>query len=65
MLGEALEPVRPVLAAAEQAGAVSAEKVAIIQRAVATVDRRASTRPPSPGENNCSPSLPRCSRRRT
>ena len=40
MLGEALEPVRPVLAAAQQAGEVSAEKVAIIERALAKVDRR-------------------------
>ena len=40
MLGEPLEPVRPVLAAAQQAGEVSAEKVAIIERALATVDRR-------------------------
>ncbi len=40
MLGEALEPVRPVLAAAQQAGGVSAEKVGIIERALEKVDRR-------------------------
>jgi hypothetical protein len=40
MLGEHLEPVRPVLAAAQQAGEVSAEKVAIIERALDKVDRR-------------------------
>ena len=40
MLGEVLEPVRPVLAAAQQAGEVSAEKVAIIERALDKVDRR-------------------------
>ena len=40
MLGEVLEPVRPVLAAAQQAGEVSAEKVAIIERALEKVDRR-------------------------
>ena len=40
MLGEPLEPVRPVLAAAQQAGELSSEKVAIIERAVDKVDRR-------------------------
>ena len=40
MLGEALEPVRPVLAAAQRAGEVSAEKVDIIERALEKVDRR-------------------------
>ena len=40
MLGEPLEPVRPVLAAAQQAGEVSAEKVDIIERALEKVDRR-------------------------
>ena len=40
MLGEVLEPVRPVLAAAQQAGEVSAEKVDIIERALDKVDRR-------------------------
>ena len=40
MLGETLEPVRPVLAAAQQAGEVSAEKVAIIDSALDRVDRR-------------------------
>ena len=40
MLGETLEPVRPVLAAAQQTGAVSAEKVDIIERALDKVDRR-------------------------
>ena len=40
MLGEALEPVRPLLAAAQQAGEVSAEKVSIIERALDKVDRR-------------------------
>ena len=40
MLGEALEPVRPVLAAAQRDGEVSAEKVAIIERALEKVDRR-------------------------
>jgi hypothetical protein len=34
MLGEVLAPVRPVLAAAQHAGEVSAEKVAIIERAL-------------------------------
>jgi hypothetical protein len=40
MLGERLEPVRPVLAAAQRSGEVSAEKVDIIQRALEKVDRR-------------------------
>ena len=40
MLGEALEPVRPVLAAAQREGGVSAEKVDIIERALEKVDRR-------------------------
>ena len=40
MLGGALEPVRPVLAAAQQAGEVSADKVAIIADALDKVDRR-------------------------
>ena len=40
MLGEPLEPIRPVLAAAPQAGEVSAEKVDIIERALDKVDRR-------------------------
>ena len=40
MLGEVLEPVRPVLAAAQQSGEVSAEKVAIIVSALEKVDRR-------------------------
>ena len=40
MLGEVLEPVRPVLAAAQRDGAVSAEKVDIIERALDKVDRR-------------------------
>ena len=40
MLGETLEPVRPVLAAAQRAGEVSAEKLDIIQRALEKVDRR-------------------------
>ena len=39
MLGEVLEPVRPVLAAAQQVGEVSAEKVSIIERALDKVDR--------------------------
>ena len=40
MLGEVLPPVRPVLAAAQRAGEVSAEKVAIIVSALEKVDRR-------------------------
>ena len=40
LLGEPLDPVRPVLAAAQQAGEVSAEKVAVIERALDRVDRR-------------------------
>jgi hypothetical protein len=40
MLGEALQPVRPVLAAAQRSGEVSAEKVDIIARALDKVDRR-------------------------
>ena len=40
MLGETLEPVRPVLAAAQQTGEVSAEKINIIERALDKVDRR-------------------------
>ena len=40
MLGAVLEPVRPVLAAAQQAGEVSADKVAIIADALDKVDRR-------------------------
>ena len=40
MLGAVLEPVRPVLAAAQRAGEVSAEKVAIIADALDKVDRR-------------------------
>ena len=40
MLGERLAPVRSVLAAAQRSGAVSAEKVDIIERALEKVDRR-------------------------
>ena len=38
-LGQALPPARPVLAAAQRTGAVSAEQVAIIERALRQVDR--------------------------
>ncbi len=40
MLGEVLAPVRPVLAAAQRDGAVSAEKVVMIVGALDKVDRR-------------------------
>ena len=40
MLGEPLAAVRPYLAAAQRAGDVSAEQVAIIERAITPVDRR-------------------------
>ena len=40
MLGEPLKPVRPVLAAAQESGEVSAETVDIIERALDKVDRR-------------------------
>ena len=40
MLGEPLAPVRPQLAAAQRDGQVSPEQVAIIERALAKVDRR-------------------------
>ncbi len=40
MLGEALPPIRPFLAAAQRSGEVSAEKVAIIASALGQVDRR-------------------------
>jgi hypothetical protein len=40
MLGQPLPPVRPHLAAAQQAGRVGTEQVAIIERALAQVDRR-------------------------
>jgi Domain of unknown function (DUF222)/HNH endonuclease len=40
MLGESLDPVRPHLAAAQRDGEVSAEQVAIIERAITPVDRR-------------------------
>jgi DNA invertase Pin-like site-specific DNA recombinase len=43
MLGEVLEPVRPLLAVAQQAGEVSAEKVSIIASALKRVDRRGFT----------------------
>ncbi|MET1007010.1 MAG: DUF222 domain-containing protein, partial [Propionibacteriaceae bacterium] len=39
MLGEELEPVRPVLAAAQRDGAVSPEQVQIITQALGKVDR--------------------------
>ncbi len=39
MLGEALDPVRPILAEAVTAGEVSGEKAALITRALASVDR--------------------------
>ncbi len=39
MVGEPLEPVRPVLAAAQRAGEVNPEQVSIITRALAGVDR--------------------------
>ena len=38
--GEALAPTRPVLAAAQRAGQVNPEQLAIIERALATVDHR-------------------------
>ena len=40
MLGEPLAPVRPHLAAAQRAGAVTPEQVAIIERALSKVDHR-------------------------
>ena len=40
MLGQPLAPLRPHLAAAQQAGRVSPEQVSIIERALAQVDRR-------------------------
>jgi hypothetical protein len=40
MLGQRLPPVRPHLAAAQRAGRVGPEQVAIIERALAQVDRR-------------------------
>ena len=39
-LGQPLAPVRPVLAAAQATGEVSAEQVAIVERAIGSVDRR-------------------------
>ena len=39
-LGQPLEPVRPCLAAAQAAGAVSPEQVAVVERAIGSVDRR-------------------------
>ena len=39
MTGEPLEPIRPLLAAAQRDGGVSPEQVAIIERALAKVDR--------------------------
>ena len=40
MLGQPLPPLRPHLAAAQQAGRVGTEQVSIIERALAKVDRR-------------------------
>lgn len=40
MLGQALPPVRPHLAAAQREGAISGDQVAIIERALAKVDHR-------------------------
>jgi Domain of unknown function (DUF222) len=40
MLGEPLTPIRPHLAAAQRTGEISAEQVAIVERALATVDHR-------------------------
>ena len=40
MLGQPLAPLRPHLAAAQQAGRVSPEQVSIIERALAPLDRR-------------------------
>ena len=40
MLGQPLPPRRPHLAAAQQAGRIGPEQVAIIERALAQVDRR-------------------------
>jgi Domain of unknown function (DUF222) len=40
MLGEPLPPQRPALAAAQRAGSVTSEQVAIIERALAKVDHR-------------------------
>jgi hypothetical protein len=39
MLGEALEPTRPILAAAQRTGEVTPDQVHLIQRALASVDR--------------------------
>jgi len=39
MLGERLAPVRPLLAAAQRSGEVSSEQVAVVERALGTVDR--------------------------
>ena len=53
MLGEPLEPVRPVLAAAQRAGVVSAEKVAMIVGALDKVDRRGFAPATSPPARRC------------
>ena len=44
MLGEKLEPVLPQLAALQRGGAVSAEKVAIVERAMHKLTRQICAR---------------------
>jgi hypothetical protein len=39
MVGEQLDPIRPLLAAGQQAGDISTEQVAVIERALESVDR--------------------------
>ena len=65
MVGEKLEPALPQLAALQRDGAVNAEKVAIVERAMHHLSRHdldpEAVRPP----NSCSPTTPPSWRRRS
>jgi hypothetical protein len=49
MLGERLQPLLPTLAAVQRDGAISTEKVQIVERAMRKLSRKTATRPPLPG----------------
>jgi hypothetical protein len=65
MLGLRLDPVLPRLAALQQQGAVSTEKVAIVERAMHQLTKPIWTRTQSRPLSSCSPTTPSSWRRRS
>ena len=65
MVGEKLQPLLPRLAALQRDGVVSAEKVAIVERAMHQLTRPTSTRKQLRQPSSCSPNTPPSWRRRS